>query len=199
MAQDTGADTVIIDSLKDVALGLSDDEIGAGLNSAVQQALVDGVQVAALHHQRKGQAGARPRTLEDVYGSTWLVAGAGSVVLLWGVAGDLLVDLVHLKQPAAEVGPLKVEHDHIAGHSTVHRGVDVLVMLRNAPQGLTAVDVARATHGAEPTDNQTRKARRTLERLHQRGLLHRHEPDLGGAGGSRPARYHAIDQRRNTP
>jgi hypothetical protein len=34
-----------------------------------------------------------------------ITAGAGSVVLLWGAAGDPIVEWRHLKQPAAEVGP----------------------------------------------------------------------------------------------
>src|SRR5688500_9512898 len=42
-------------------------------------------------------------------------AGAGSVILLWGEPGGALVDLTHLKQPAGDVGPLRVFHDHATG------------------------------------------------------------------------------------
>lgn len=76
--------TVILDSLKDVALGLSEDTPGAAVNQALQRVVAEGIEVVVLHHQRKASGdNKRPRTLADVYGSTWLTAGAGSVLLLW--------------------------------------------------------------------------------------------------------------------
>jgi len=197
LCREADADTVVIDSLKDVALGLSDDEVGAGLNRAMQTAIVEGVEVVGLHHQRKGQGASKPTTLEDVYGSTWITAGAGSVLLLWGSAGDWLVELTHLKQPASVVGPLQLEHDHDAGTTTVTRGpVDALVMLRNAPTGLTSTDLAQvAKDGAKPTRNDVRRARRTLDRLVDSGHAHREEPQAGGAAGTTPARYYLVDDR----
>jgi AAA domain-containing protein len=110
-----GVGTVVVDSLKDIAVGLSEDAIGAAVNQSLQHVVACEIEVVALHHQRKGQDGRKPRRLEDVYGSTWLTAGAGSVVLLWGEAGDPYVELVHLKQPASEVGPLTIHHDHDRG------------------------------------------------------------------------------------
>ncbi len=195
LARDVGADRVFVDSLKDVALGISDDEVGAGLNCAIQLALAEGVDVCGLHHQRKGQNGTKPKSLEDVYGSTWITAGAGSVVLLWGAAGDPIVELRHLKQPAGEIGPLRVEHDHGSGHSTISRGaVDPLVVLRNTNRrGLTARDLAvLVAEKAEPNDNDRKKAERQLDRLVARGLAHRENGSKGGAGGSAPARYSAV-------
>lgn len=197
LAKEADADTVVIDSLKDVALGLAYDEVGAGLNRAMQQALVEGVEVLAHHHQRKGQGGEKPRTLEAVYGSTWLTAGAGSVILLWGAAGDLVVDLEHLKQPATEVGPLKVVHDHHTGRSTVLRGFDVLTALRHAPGGFTTTEVARLMlEKAEPGENDRRKAQRQLDALVRKGLAHRTEPERGGASGTKAARYYAVETLR---
>jgi len=112
---EAGAGDVFLDSLKDAAVKLTDDEVGGNVNRAMQLCVADGIEVVGMHHQRKGQGGSRPTTLEDVYGSTWITAGAGSVVLLWGSAGDPIVDLAHLKQPAAEVGPHRIEHDHFTG------------------------------------------------------------------------------------
>jgi hypothetical protein len=200
-AQKVGAGTVFIDSLKDAVIKLSDDESAGNFNRGVQWAIAEGIEVLGLHHQRKGQGGSRPKTLEDVYGNTWITAGAGSVVLLWGAAGDPLVELIHLKQPAAEVGPLKIEHDHNTGRSTVYRGaVDPLVMLRNAPNGLTSVDVARVmTETEKPTDNARKKAQRQLERLVRDGLARCVPGQRGGAQGSEPARYFATDDRRGEP
>jgi len=67
MAREFDSDTLILDSLKDVAIGLSSDEVGSAVNNAVQLCIANGVEVLAYHHQRKGQAGSKPRTLEDVY------------------------------------------------------------------------------------------------------------------------------------
>jgi replicative DNA helicase len=194
MARRADADTVFVDSLKDVAIGISDDKVGAGLNQSIQYCIAEGIEVAGWHHQRKGQDGRPPKTLEDVYGSTWITAGAGSVILLWGQAGDLIVDVIHLKQPASEVGPLKIEHDHAAGRTSVFRGFDLFRYLRNQPHGATATDVARHWFEKEkPTDNERKKAQRDLNRLVDKGLAHREEPSLGGSGGTNPARYFLID------
>jgi hypothetical protein len=48
---------------------------------------------------------ARKPTPDDVYGSTWLTAGTGSVILLHGEPGDPIVSMHHLKKPVAEGGP----------------------------------------------------------------------------------------------
>jgi hypothetical protein len=71
MCADAGADTVVIDSLKDAAIGLSDNEVGAGWNRAGQGALVAGVEVLELHHNIKRAT----EGIADVYGSAWLTAG----------------------------------------------------------------------------------------------------------------------------
>lgn len=194
------AGVVVIDSLKDVALGLSDDKVGAGLNNALQRTLAEGVEVLALHHQRKGQDGRKPQKLEDVYGSTWITAGAGSVVLLWGNPGDPIVELRHLKQPAGDVGPLTLEHDHVAGITKVQAGFDPLTCLRHAPTGLTALEVARIMlAGSEPDEVARRKAQRRLDRLVNDGHAHRIEGTRGGSGGTTAARYVVVDVRRQEP
>jgi replicative DNA helicase len=195
------ATTVVIDSLKDVAVKLSDDEVGGHLNQAIQLALVNGVDVLAGHHQRTGQGGAKPKTLEDVYGSTWIVAGVGSVVLLWGAAGDPIVELLHLKQPVAEVGPFKIEHDQQTGVSSISDGVDVLDFIRRRPRGVTAGEIARLLNGGgDPSDNQRKKAQRRLERMLAQGLLHRLDTfSRGGPQGSIPNHYVAVDDRREPP
>ena len=116
MCQLVSATVVIVDSLKDVAIGLSEDAVGAGLNNSRQNALTAGIQVMELHHLTKhGPNGTAPTTLADVYGSAWITAGAGSVLLIWGQAGDVTVSVRHLKQPGEPVGPLTAHHDHDAG------------------------------------------------------------------------------------
>ena len=184
------AGTVIIDSLKDVALDLSKDETGSRVNLAFQHTVAAGVEVVACHHQRKdGGNGSKPRTLADVYGSGWLTAGVGSVVLLWGEAGDPIVELRHLKQPAGEVGPLTVVHDHEAGTSSLHEPADLRAMLTRAP-GPTAGEAAQRIYGVPaPGRNQVEKARRRLEAEVKAGRAVRVE------GGHEGVRYRAVSTR----
>lgn len=201
MAHQAGADTIILDSLKDMAIGLSDDETGAGLNQALQHCIADGIEICALHHQRKGQAGSKPKTLEDVYGSTWITAGAGSVILLWGQAGDLIVELEHIKQPAAQVGPLTIEHDHDAGTSTIHAGFDMHRFLSHQPAGTTSSDAARQWFLHDPSTNEVQKARRWLERLVKSGNAARADPPArgGDGGGADGAKYYPVVHVANEP
>ncbi len=178
-----GVGTVGVDSVKDIAVGLAEDAVGAAVNQAFQHLVSCEIEVVALHHQRKGQDGRKPRRLEDVYGSTWLTAGAGSVVLLWGEAGDPYVELTHLKQPAGEVGPLTIHHDHARGRTTLPEAVDVLDL---AARGVTATEAAQAIYDvAAPTKNQKERARRRLEKLADDGRLDRRQE----AGEKAPITY----------
>ncbi len=193
LCRQAGADTLVIDSVKDAALKLSDDETGSAVNRAIQAVTVEGIEVAALHHQRKGQNGVQPRSLEDVYGSTWLTAGAGSVLLLWGQAGDLEVELRHLKQPVNDVGPLKLVHDHATGTTTVSHGFDPLTYLRHRKNGATAMDAARQMFEKQtPTENERKKAQRRLDKLVIDGFATRTDGERGGADGSTSAVYEAV-------
>ncbi len=168
LARQANADVVIIDSLKDAALGLTEDEVGAGYNRARQLCLANGIDVLELHHLvKRGPNGAKPTTLADVYGSAWITAGAGSVVLLWGAAGDPIVELVHLKQPSEPFGPCKVIHDHTAGTSVVCEGTDLEAVARAAgTKGITAKDAASVLFSTEkPTASEVEKARRKLDKI----------------------------------
>ena len=155
------------------------------------------VEVIALHHQRKAQAAnSRPTQLADVYGSVWLTAGDGSVILLWGKPGAPVVELHHLKQPAEDIGPLRVVHDHSRGQSTLHEPVDLRALVRQAGRdGLTAPEAARELFGVgSPSANDREKARRKLDALAREGRVEK-------APGSRndPARYVAAERRKRGP
>lgn len=194
LAVAVGAGTVVIDSMKDAAVKLTDDETGSNVNRAIQEVIAHGIEVLVLHHQKKGQNGSKPNTLEDVYGSTWLTAGMGSVVLLWGTGGDPLVELRHLKQPADEIGPLTIEH-HLDGTSSVYRGFDLMGYLTlRGEQGATVAEVARAMFEKDPNDTERKKAQRRLDRLVADGKAARDAALLGGAGGSKGARYRLVEQ-----
>jgi replicative DNA helicase len=163
-AQEHEAGTVEIDSLKDVAPSLSDEATGQAINRAMQLCVAAGVEVLALHHQRKAQGdNKKPSKLADVYGSRWLTAGCGSVLMLWGEAGDPIVEMTHLKQPADVVGPLTCLHDNHAGTTTVAHAADVVDVLSSASGPLTAKDVARVLFKvSEPKENDIAKAKRRL-------------------------------------
>jgi replicative DNA helicase len=202
MARDYGAGTIVLDSLKDVALDLVKDDVGARVNHALQLALADGVQVIALHHQRKhGTDGKRPTRLADVYGSAWITAGAGSVILLWGQPGDAFVDLTQLKQPAGDVGPIRVFHDHGTGNTRTDVSADPLAVLRSSPQ-LTARGLASILFDTgHPDRNQVERARRRLEAFVKDGLAICVDGRKGGLGGGTPTVYvaaaddHDLDHR----
>jgi replicative DNA helicase len=194
MAQQAQADTVIIDSLKDAAVNLSKDEVGAAYNRARQLALVAGVEILELHHQRKASTtNTKPRSLDDVYGSTWIAAGAGSVLLLWGSPGDLIVELIHLKQPAETIGPLKIRHDHEAGWSEVIDAADLAAVLVVNGGNLTARLAAIAVYGKdEPSRNDIERMRRRLDRMVEEGHA---AVTQDGARGGPSATYGAPSLR----
>jgi len=190
MCRDADADTVVVDSLKDAALGLSEDEVGAGWNRARQGALASGVEVLELHHPKKaGAGGAPPTTLSDVYGSAWLTAGAGSVISLHGEAGDPIVSMRHHKQPVEEVGPWRLQHDHTRGVTGIWHHSDLVAMaVKSGTQGITTKTAAAALFEAErPTPAQCEKARRKLTSLVAAGLLVEHNP-----GAPKPVTWHAA-------
>lgn len=189
MAQKADAEVIVIDSLKDAAIGLSEDAVGAGYNRARQQALTEGVQLIELHHTvKRGAAGAEPNTLADVYGSTWLTSGAGSVVSLWGDPGDPVVRWRHLKQPAEEVGPFRIVHDHATGVSEVELSVDLAkVVRRTGVAGLTPSEYACSLFEVtKPTRGAVEKARRLLDKKVAAGYL---TVVQGERGSGIPSRY----------
>lgn len=174
MCEEADADTVVVDSLKDAAIGLSDDIVGASYNRSRQVALQMGVQVIDLHHNRKaGVNGGEPNTIADIYGSVWLTSGVGSVISLYGAAGDPIISFRHLKQPMNEVGPYRVMHDHAAGTSEVMRGMDLVDLVRaTAGNGLTAQQAAMSLFETDkPTGAEVEKARRRLDKLASNGIL----------------------------
>ncbi len=194
LARHFGVKTIMTDSLKDVAPDLSKEESGLGLNTAFQNAVAEGIEVGGLHHQRKQQSGAtKPRHLSDVYGSRWITAGAGSVVMLWGEPGDLVVDFDHLKQPDETVGPFKVIHDHVYGVSSLAESVDAWSVVKRAYGGVTASAVAgQMFDAAAPDRNQIEKARRQLERLWREKKIHKRDGHKGGKTGENAALYSAV-------
>jgi replicative DNA helicase len=177
MARKHDAEVIYLDSLKDAALGLSDDRAGAAYNQARQQALRDGRQLCELHHTTKNGAAS--------YGSAWLLAGAGSAIQLEGKRGRDTGRLVHVKQPAAEVGPLALRFDRPAGEiyrdhggddSASTEAADVDLVALAVDGGVTARQAAEVLHRtARPTPGQITQAHRELDRRVETGQLRRSE------------------------
>jgi hypothetical protein len=207
MAQRFDCDTVVIDSLKDAAIGLSTEETGQGISRAFNHCVTNGVQVLVYHHQTKrtGNAQGKPNTIADVYGSSWITAGVGSVILLWGNPGDPIVELKHLKQPAGDVGPLVVEFDHLKGWASLYEaghGDQILELLSSGPSSAPAI--ASWLHGGEADHAAVVKIRRRLDKFVAQGVLVRLEqpatpPRAGGGrfiGKPTAHRYALADGRR---
>ncbi len=191
LARENDAGTVVIDSLKDLAAPLSEEKVGAGVNQTLQYLVAAGIEVVGAHHQRKATSdNKKPTSLSDVYGSTWITSGAGSVVLLWGQAGDPVVELTHIKQPADEVGPLQLVHDHDAGTTTVLERVTAYELLRQATDGgLTAKAAAMRLYDSTGR-NSVERARRKLEQLVRQG----HAVPIQG-NRTDPTIYRPVDHR----
>lgn len=173
MSHAAAADTAIVDSTKDAAIGLNDDEVGASWNLARQHALRAGVEVVELHHPRKVGNGATrtAASIDDAYGSTWITSGAGSVIVLTGAPGDPVVKLWHVKQPFDEVGPFEVLHDRDTGRSSRYDVLDLAAVVRSLGR-ITAEGAACRLYGTEkPTASEREKARRALQKLTRNGQL----------------------------
>jgi replicative DNA helicase len=167
---DLGVTTVYIDSLKDAFLKLNSDEGGSAVQYAFSEAISAGIEVAASHHMRKRQGDdSGPRRIDDVYGSQMITAGAGSVVLLWGDPGDLVIEIRHLKQPAEQFLDASVLHDKTAGTLELSNRPDLHLLVKNV-KTVTAKDVASHLFGKKnPSRNEIEKARYKLEGMVKAG------------------------------
>jgi replicative DNA helicase len=195
LAQAANADVIVLDSIKDMAIGLSEDDVGAAFNQAVQICLAAGIEVIGIHHPRKASQGnaREPLSVDEFYGSTWITAGAGSVISLYGVAGDPVVSFRHLKQPAVEVGPWRLKHDHQNGTTEIFHQVNVLdLLVHSKAAGITAKQLAQSLFPKDNgvnTESEVEKARRRLDGLVREELAVRRG---GGGGRGKEATYHAA-------
>lgn len=195
LARAHSVSVIVIDSLKDVSPGLAKDEVGAAYNIARQRTIAAGVDVVELHHQRKGTSdNKQPRHLDDVYGSVWLTSGAGSVVILWGEAGDPVLELRHLKAPADEIGPCEVYVDHAKGTLAVEQKTTIRGLLEAATNGgITAQEAAAELYGDSSKGAKREKARRALEKLVQQG----HAVKVPQSDQNAPAVYRPASRRHS--
>jgi hypothetical protein len=182
---------VIVDSLKDLLSGLIDDSDGIGFNDAMQLVLNElRCDFLTLHHQRKATSDNRkPNKLSDVYGNSWLTAGQGSVVLLWGEAGSGAVELSHLKQPQEKVDAFTIHHSHSLGAST---SIDVEARVLShaaatAGSWFSMYTVGRDVYKLRADEGldaaQKSKLKRVLQKFTKEGVFEHQPGSRGGTGG----------------
>lgn len=150
---------------------LISDEAGQAFNTSVQECAAAGIEVLTLHHNRKAQDGKPTRTVDDVYGSTFITAGQGSVLAIDGRPGDLVVRIRQPKPAADEIAPVDVRIRTDTGLLEPLGHLDIAGWIATRPDGTTARDVARYLFGGEPSRSEIEKARRSLNRLLERRHL----------------------------
>jgi hypothetical protein len=118
VAREVGATSVFVDTLGASVDGdLGSNDIGMQVYHSLQEAAAAGIEVVLLHHDRKGEGEGGWQGIREVYGSRWITAACGSVVMLRGKPGSSEVWLRHVKQPDQAVGPAQVHHDASNGRS----------------------------------------------------------------------------------
>ncbi|MER7799103.1 bifunctional DNA primase/polymerase [Streptomyces parvulus] len=167
-----GAGVIVVDSIKDVLPDASDEKAAGRYNSARQSALAAGVEWVELHHNRKANGTNKaPNTLEDVYGSRWLTAGAGSVLSLWqDEPGSPVISLSHLRASGEKWRDTTLILDTEAGTLTTESQETLEDFARRNPKGFT---VGQATAALYPKSSKgkTEGVRLKIKRLEARGVL----------------------------
>jgi replicative DNA helicase len=169
-----GVDAVVFDSLKDIAGDLSNEETGAQVNRLFQLLCASDVDVLTLHHLRKGSSDQRKgKGVNDVYGSMYLMAGAGSVLLLTGTAGSH-VRLTQLKAPADPIPPTDFEIDRESGQFIRHEPVDPVDVVLQAQHPMDVTQIANLAIGREgrpATTAEIQSCRRKLRAASDNGRI----------------------------
>jgi replicative DNA helicase len=187
---------IFCDSYKDLAVGISKDDVGASINLAVQACIQAGTQWVGAHHHRKSDGQREPRSLDDVFGSTWLTSGLGSVMMAWGEPGSLAIELRQLKSPSDGMNPLQLLHDPESGWVTIDEDeqVEVLtVITRRGAAGITGRELAVELYGGQSRAN-VAQANREIHKLVREGAV---AEVTGGAvvpsrRGGRPASRYRL-------
>jgi hypothetical protein len=188
------------DSLKDISARLSDEAVGSGINSAIQEVISRGINWVGLHHQRKSNnENKTPTSLADVYGSRWLTAGQGSVLMLVRAGNDKdMVELKQLKEPMDKTPSILVQHDRNSGRSrAIEAKKELEQVLRAYPDGVSARQVAAEMYGKPiekvSSTEQTRVTRQLDARVRNEKAS-RTPGQRGGVGGSKPALYMLLEE-----
>lgn len=189
MAQERKGSDIFVDSLKDYCPKPSDDESANGYNRSRQECIARGMQWVEDHHNRKMQQGQKPtNAIDDVYGSRWLTAGAGSVVSMWvDEEGSTAVHVKQVKSPGEFVPELEVRVHKADGTMGASVHLDPVAQIRAAgTAGITVADYARMT-GLTPN-----AARNQLNTRCKQGVLEKLDPVPGADGPESMVRFRTI-------
>ncbi|MEU9641320.1 bifunctional DNA primase/polymerase [Streptomyces sp. NPDC048188] len=172
MALREGAGVIVVDSIKDVLPDASDEKAAGRYNSARQSALAAGVEWIELHHNRKANGTNKaPNTLEDVYGSRWLTAGAGSVLSLWqDEPGSPVISLSHLRASGEKWRDTTLILDTEAGTLATETVETLEDFARRNPKGFTVGEATAALH-PKSSKGKTEGVRLKIKRLVDRKVL----------------------------
>jgi energy-coupling factor transporter ATP-binding protein EcfA2 len=187
-----GADIVIVDSLKDIAMGISEDRAMANYNRARQSLLASGRDLIELHHlTKKG----------ELYGAKWLDAGVGSVLRISGKPGATTSTVSQYKPVAHLVSDIKVVHDRDAGDMHVADAVPLPPVETEAAAkpalpdwvgqhdaGVTLAEVSAFLYGTDGRATRGR-AKRVLDGLSGDGGPLACTPGKRGGDEKMPARW----------
>lgn len=186
------AGVVIVDSLKDGVMGLSNDEVAQSWNKAVQLCLREGIEICVLHHppKRAGSDPERAMDNDDAYGSTWLTAGMGSVLQLWAKADSAYVELTQTKFPVGMLPPLLLRRNNAEGTFEVIGGSADWQWYFSDPH--TVGELAAHMFEGEVSSGNLKKARRVVDDLVARELLEKHSEDKSRTG--RPATRYILSE-----
>ena len=194
IADDAGADVAFIDSLKDTVTKMSDDEAGLSINRAVQSLVGNGIDAMVNAHLRKVDT--RPASVNDLFGSSNIVNGMGSVFVMWGAPGSGEAVLYALKSPADMPDEMSVVIDYETGSVDLAAPPwNALAYLHNsaASRGVTVQEAAHAKHNRDANSAEQKRVRRDLDKLVDHGKARREDGHKGGPGsGSTPARYWPV-------
>lgn len=184
-AVQANASIVFLDSGKDLAGGpLKDEGPAKALMDAIQVCIAYDVDVAILHHPRKATqeaGGKREIDLDDVYGSAWLTAGSGSVILVSGKPGAGIFRLEQLKAPATFVEAMEVTVNYETGELTRRTIRDLDVWLKDSamPTTIRQATAYKLNVPEEDVDTDSaeyKKVRRHIEDLERDELVVQVDP-----------------------
>lgn len=190
---DLGVSMVVIDSLKDVSTDPANADTALDISRGIGLILAAGIEVVFIHHQRKATSDNRkPTSLDDVFGSAFLTAKAGSVLVLWSKHGSNIVQLHHVKQPANEIGPLEFQVDSQTGAVSLLSAPDYLTIVKTFSNGVTCAEIAGHLNqsGAAAVQN----IRHKLNRLVDQGFLERRK----SGGRTAQVRYFVVERLNST-
>lgn len=185
--------TVFVDSIKDAVPEASKEEYANRYNQVRQLHLSNTIQWVELHHNRK--AGAENKeitTLDDVYGSRWITAGAGSVINLHGHAGDSIIEMSQIKIPAGEFFPQNVTFNKDHGTAAFYHQISIEDVIKaSGYEGCTARQIAsRVFKTDHPTNNNNNIIRNKINRLMNKGEpIEKVEAPFANSGQGEGSRY----------